>query len=120
MKKILLPVLTLVLVLGLASYNNVGSGHKGQELSGAGATFPLTFYNIVSEEFAHTTGSVVAYGGIVMLPPRCRRSSTSVPSPPGSGPSWLASHSAYSSRANYASSLCGGWIDVILLQFFLQ
>ena len=64
MKKNFLSALTLTLVLGLASYSNAGGGHKGKELSGAGATFPLTFYNIVFEEFAHTTGSVVAYGGI--------------------------------------------------------
>ena len=39
-------------------------GNGGQELSGAGATFPLPFYNVVFEEFAHETGDAVAYGGI--------------------------------------------------------
>lgn len=35
-----------------------------QELSGAGATFPLPFYNAVFEEFSKINGDVVAYGGI--------------------------------------------------------
>ena len=39
-------------------------GNGGEELSGAGATFPLPFYNVVFEEFAHASGDVVAYGAI--------------------------------------------------------
>ena len=50
---------TFVLALMLAS-----CGNGGQELSGAGATFPLPFYNVVFEEFAHANGDVVAYGAI--------------------------------------------------------
>ena len=66
MKKTLFPVLALVGILGLASYRNTDTNGKreAQELSGAGATFPLTFYNIVFEEFAQADGDVVAYGGI--------------------------------------------------------
>ncbi len=45
-----------------------GSADKGvreaQELSGAGATFPLPFYNVVFEQFSQVNGDVVAYGGI--------------------------------------------------------
>ena len=39
-------------------------GREAQELSGAGATFPLPFYNVVFEKFAEVNGDVVAYGGI--------------------------------------------------------
>lgn len=39
-------------------------GREAQELSGAGATFPLPFYNVVFENFAQVNGDVVAYGGI--------------------------------------------------------
>ena len=45
-----------------------GSANKdareAQELSGAGATFPLPFYNVVFEEFSQVNGDAVAYGGI--------------------------------------------------------
>ncbi|MBE6287132.1 MAG: phosphate ABC transporter substrate-binding protein PstS [Mediterranea massiliensis] len=34
------------------------------ELSGAGATFPLPFYNVAFENFGQKYGDVVAYGGI--------------------------------------------------------
>ena len=34
------------------------------ELSGAGATFPLPYYNVVFEQYANKTGNQVAYGGI--------------------------------------------------------
>ena len=37
---------------------------KAQELSGAGATFPLPFYNVVFENFAQVNGDIVAYGGV--------------------------------------------------------
>ena len=40
------------------------NGRKAQELSGAGATFPLPFYNVVFEQFAGINGDAVAYGGI--------------------------------------------------------
>ena len=39
-------------------------GREAQELSGAGATFPLPFYNVVFENFAQVNGDAVAYGGI--------------------------------------------------------
>ena len=44
--------------------NTKESSRKAQELSGAGATFPLPFYNAVFEQFAETKGDAVAYGGI--------------------------------------------------------
>lgn len=37
---------------------------ESAELSGAGATFPLPFYNVVFEMFSDSIGDEVAYGGI--------------------------------------------------------
>ena len=67
MKKIFSTVMTLVLALAVVSCGagaSKDSGRKAQELSGAGATFPLPFYNVVFEQFAQVNGDAVAYGGI--------------------------------------------------------
>ena len=66
MKKIFSSVMTLAIALAMASCGgNTNSGaREPQELSGAGATFPLPFYNVVFEEFAQVNGDAVAYGGI--------------------------------------------------------
>ncbi|MBR5540955.1 MAG: phosphate ABC transporter substrate-binding protein PstS [Bacteroides sp.] len=66
MKKILSSVMTLIFALAMVSCGgNANSGaREAQELSGAGATFPLPFYNVVFEEFAQVNGDAVAYGGI--------------------------------------------------------
>ena len=66
MKKIINTVMTLALVLAFVacgSKENNG-GRAPQELSGAGATFPLPFYNVVFERFGQVNGDQVAYGGI--------------------------------------------------------
>ena len=39
-------------------------GHGSESLAGAGATFPLPFYNAVFENFSIAKGHEVAYGGI--------------------------------------------------------
>ena len=41
-----------------------GAKEETVELSGAGATFPLPFYNMSFEGFATQTGNTVSYGGI--------------------------------------------------------
>lgn len=65
MKKFFASVLTLTLALAVVSCGGTNSnGRKAQELSGAGATFPLPFYNVVFEQFAGINGDAVAYGGI--------------------------------------------------------
>ena len=66
MKKNLLSIVTLTFAIVLASCgsNTNDNSRKAQELSGAGATFPLPFYNAVFEQFAETKGDAVAYGGI--------------------------------------------------------
>lgn len=66
MKKILYSIITVALAAFMVSCsNNANNGsRKAQELSGAGATFPLPFYNVVFEQFSQINGDVVAYGGI--------------------------------------------------------
>ena len=67
MKKIVLSIMTLAVAITMASCGG-NSTNKGarepQELSGAGATFPLPFYNVVFEQFGQMNGDFVAYGGI--------------------------------------------------------
>lgn len=54
-----------VMTLGVATTMVACSSKMGaQELSGAGATFPLPFYNVIFEQFGQVNGSQVAYGGI--------------------------------------------------------
>ena len=66
MKKIFLSVMTFAIALAFVACGNNSSdgGRSAQELSGAGATFPLPFYNVVFEEFGQVNGDQVAYGGI--------------------------------------------------------
>ena len=66
MKKIFSSIMTLAVALALtACGGNTNTGDReAQELSGAGATFPLPFYNVVFENFAQVKGDAVAYGGI--------------------------------------------------------
>ena len=66
MKKIFKSAMTMVAALAFVSCggNATNGSHEAQELSGAGATFPLPFYNVVFEKFAEVNGDVVAYGGI--------------------------------------------------------
>ena len=66
MKKIFKSAMTLVAALAFVSCggNATNGSREAQELSGAGATFPLPFYNVVFEKFAEVNGDVVAYGGI--------------------------------------------------------
>ena len=65
MKKIFKSAMTMVVALAMVSCGgNANGSREAQELSGAGATFPLPFYNVVFEKFAEVNGDVVAYGGI--------------------------------------------------------
>ena len=66
MKKIFSSVMTIITLLAMASCggNTTTESRQAQELSGAGATFPLPFYNVVFEQFSQANGDVVAYGGI--------------------------------------------------------
>ena len=66
MKKIFSSVATFAAALAMvACGGNANNGSReAQELSGAGATFPLPFYNVVFEQFSEVNGDAVAYGGI--------------------------------------------------------
>ena len=66
MKKIFLSVVTLAVAFTFVACggNSNNGGRKAQELSGAGATFPQPFYNVVFEKFGQINGDQVAYGGI--------------------------------------------------------
>ncbi len=66
MKKILTSIMTLTIAIAMVSCggNATNGVRKAQEISGAGATFPLPFYNVVFENFSQANGDVVAYGGI--------------------------------------------------------
>ena len=64
MRKYVWLTFVLALVLVSCGGNNTHGARDAQELSGAGATFPLPFYNVVFEEFAQVNGDAVAYGGI--------------------------------------------------------
>lgn len=48
----------------IACTGSSNSGRKSQSLSGAGATFPLPFYNAVFEQYSSLSNDEVAYGGI--------------------------------------------------------
>ena len=54
MKKTFSVIMTMLLAMVVASCggNTPAGGREAQELSGAGATFPLPFYNVVFEQFA--------------------------------------------------------------------
>ena len=66
MRKIFSSVMTLAVVLAMVACggNTNNGGRNAQELSGAGATFPLPFYNVIFEQFGQVNGDQVAYGGI--------------------------------------------------------
>ena len=66
MKKFLQSVMTLVIAIAMVSCggNSNKNAREAQELSGAGATFPLPFYHVVFEQFGQVNGDQVAYGGI--------------------------------------------------------
>lgn len=59
MKKIIKSVMALFIMMSF-----VACDKEDVELSGAGATFPLPYYNVVFEQYANKTGNQVAYGGV--------------------------------------------------------
>ena len=66
MKKIFSSVMTLAMALAMVACggNSNNATREAQELSGAGATFPQPYYNVVFENFGQVNGDQVAYGGI--------------------------------------------------------
>lgn len=61
MKQIVFLILTLAL---LSCNNSSDAGKVKSTLSGAGATFPLPYYDVTFKAFTDTTGIQVTYGGI--------------------------------------------------------
>ncbi len=62
-----MAIFATAVAAGLLSCNNnanQGDSKKTVELSGAGATFPLPYYNLAFETFKQETGNTVSYGGI--------------------------------------------------------
>ena len=53
MRVMIVGVISAVMMaLASCGSSEKNGGHEAQELSGAGATFPLPFYNVVFEKFA--------------------------------------------------------------------
>lgn len=70
MKKAMLLATLCVAAMAVVTSCNSGKNkgktnkHEAAELSGAGATFPLPFYNVIFERFSEGGNGMVAYGGI--------------------------------------------------------
>ena len=66
MKKFFNSAITLAIAFAMVACgsNSMSNDREPQELSGAGATFPLPFYNVAFELFGQVKGDQVAYGGI--------------------------------------------------------
>lgn len=66
MKRTVFAIIALAVsaTMIVTNVDSCSQERKGQELSGAGATFPLPFYNVAFEEFSKKNNDIVAYGGI--------------------------------------------------------
>ena len=60
MRTNLLMTFVLALVLSSCGGSSTNNNRKAQELSGAGATFPLPFYNVIFEKFAEANGEILS------------------------------------------------------------
>ena len=65
MKNLLLTtVLMLAVIFSSNATNDVNGPAKKVSISGAGATFPLPFYNLAFKTYQDKTGNSITYGGI--------------------------------------------------------
>lgn len=65
MKLKMILLLTAIVILACSGCQNKEKTlEKRVEISGAGATFPLPFYNMAFKSFMDTTNNIVSYGGI--------------------------------------------------------
>ena len=65
MKNLLLTtVLILAVIFSSNATNDVNGPAKKVSISGAGATFPLPFYNLAFKTYQDKTGNSITYGGI--------------------------------------------------------
>ncbi len=63
MKNVLFVLMMVVLFAGCKQQNK-GDANQKMDISGAGATFPLPYYNIIMKDYSGKTGNHVTYGGI--------------------------------------------------------
>ncbi len=63
MKNVLYLVVATLLLTACGSKQNKGTGSE-MEIAGAGATFPLPYYNIIFKDYSDKTANKVTYGGI--------------------------------------------------------
>lgn len=64
MKKFLTLVLAVALLSSCSNSSKKSTESKSVDLTAAGATFPLPFYNMVFKEYGEESGATVTYGGI--------------------------------------------------------
>jgi len=64
MRKLLTLVLAVALLSSCSNSSKKSTESKAVDLTAAGATFPLPFYNMVFKEYGEETGATVTYGGI--------------------------------------------------------
>ena len=64
MKKVLFLMVVVLVAFGCKQKATNSEKKSTVELSGAGATFPQPFYNIIFKTFSDKTGNKVTYGGI--------------------------------------------------------
>ncbi|PTN09001.1 phosphate ABC transporter substrate-binding protein PstS [Mangrovibacterium marinum] len=64
MKKLLTLVLAVALLSSCSNSSKKSTESKSVDLTAAGATFPLPFYNMVFKKYGEENGSTVTYGGI--------------------------------------------------------
>ena len=64
MKKVLFLMMIAIVVFGCKQKATNSEKKSTVELSGAGATFPQPFYNIIFKAFSDKSGNNVTYGGI--------------------------------------------------------
>ncbi len=65
MKKIIIFAVVALIAIGCKQKGNeTNKGSVQTEISGAGATFPLPYYNVVFKNYTEETGNKVTYGGI--------------------------------------------------------
>lgn len=64
MKKNYLSLVAGIMALAVTACGGQKSSTESVELTGAGATFPLPFYNMSFEGYSATHNNTVSYGGI--------------------------------------------------------
>ena len=64
MKKMLLIAMMALSVIACKRQANKDDVNTTTDLSGAGATFPLPYYNVIFKDYTEQTGGKVTYGGI--------------------------------------------------------